>query len=405
MMNVCNKKILMLAYHYPPANNGGTVRPFQFAKYLPNFSYEPIIVTTSKFGNIKNEKNIHRYKDSNTKNETLFKKIKRKVLYELGFISSHQTIWKKEVLLDIINIIQKEGIDIVWITFPPAICFDIAIELKKKLDIPIISDFRDGYVYEPLKKENFIRSIANKRIEQRIVDLSEHIITVSPSVTKYFKTTYGIDNVTTITNGYDNDLGASTERKEGNIYRIVYTGRLSLSYKDQSIKSFIEALVDIVNTESKIRVDFIIAGELTKQELNYFRKKIPNNFQYRGLVTREESIELQKQADLLLFSASSKRKSIATTKLYEYISVNRPIFALTKGTFAEDIIKSTRTGICLDPNDKSKVKIELSKIIEENTLDWFNPNFDEIEKYNRQVLTKKLANIFDSILDGGSINE
>ena len=40
------KKVLILSYYFPPLGMGGTQRAAKFAKYLPEFGWEPTVVTT-----------------------------------------------------------------------------------------------------------------------------------------------------------------------------------------------------------------------------------------------------------------------------------------------------------------------------------------------------------------------
>jgi len=44
-MNRSQRKVLMLAYSFPPSNNVGVFRSLRFAKYLPKFGWRPIIVS------------------------------------------------------------------------------------------------------------------------------------------------------------------------------------------------------------------------------------------------------------------------------------------------------------------------------------------------------------------------
>ncbi len=39
------KKVLIIAYHFPPDSTIGAVRPAKFAKYLLELGWEPIIYT------------------------------------------------------------------------------------------------------------------------------------------------------------------------------------------------------------------------------------------------------------------------------------------------------------------------------------------------------------------------
>ncbi len=43
------KKVLMIAFHYPPFSGGsGIHRTLKFSKYLPDFGWQPIVLTASR---------------------------------------------------------------------------------------------------------------------------------------------------------------------------------------------------------------------------------------------------------------------------------------------------------------------------------------------------------------------
>ncbi len=39
------KKVLMIAYDYPPLGDGGVFRTLKFTKYLPKFGFQPYVLT------------------------------------------------------------------------------------------------------------------------------------------------------------------------------------------------------------------------------------------------------------------------------------------------------------------------------------------------------------------------
>ena len=39
------KKVLMVTYNFPPCGGSGVQRILKFAKYLPQFSWQPVILT------------------------------------------------------------------------------------------------------------------------------------------------------------------------------------------------------------------------------------------------------------------------------------------------------------------------------------------------------------------------
>ena len=45
-MNTRNgQRVLIITYHFPPDSAMGAVRPAKFAKYLPDFGWEPVVYT------------------------------------------------------------------------------------------------------------------------------------------------------------------------------------------------------------------------------------------------------------------------------------------------------------------------------------------------------------------------
>src|SRR5436309_15016195 len=45
------RKVLLITYHYPPSAAVGAIRPAKFARYLPEFGWQPIVLTISTKAN------------------------------------------------------------------------------------------------------------------------------------------------------------------------------------------------------------------------------------------------------------------------------------------------------------------------------------------------------------------
>ena len=317
------KKVLVITYHYPPINNGATPRLSQFVKYLPQYGYIPTVLTTNKFGMTDDDKNILRVREYGVIEKSrillITYKIIRKILYRTGLVVDPLIIWRLQCIRFIDKLLLHEKFDLVFASFPPSVNIELAIYLKKKYNLPLVSDFRDGLVFEPLRKENVFRRLSDKYFEKKVVKNSDYIITVTPPITKYFHLKYENCKVDTITNGFQEyDYQENILLNTDNV-NILYSGRISLSSASQTINLFIDVLSGLISTNVFAKkIKFIVIGDLTKQEIDYLNKKLNSNFEYRGLVEHHQSILFQKQANYLLFVASESRSSLATTKIYEY---------------------------------------------------------------------------------------
>ena len=106
----------------------------------------------------------------------------------------------------------------------------------------------------------------------------------------------------------------------------------------------------------------------------------------------DESVRLQSEFNALLIITGINRKCVATGKIFEYLASGRPIIALTKNTFAEQIVDSTSTGVCISPRDKCGIYDLLKTAAIEGYIS-YNPDLEEINKYSRENQIKILNEI------------
>jgi hypothetical protein len=171
------RKVLIITYYWPPSGGAGVQRWLKFAKYLPEFGVEPIVLTVDpKYASYPQrdeslEKDIHQklkvYKTKTFEPLNLLSGIlgKKNVPYG-GFTNVNkksflQTIlrfirgnffipdarvgWNNYAYKKAKEIIEEYKIDTVITTSPPHSTQLIGLELKKKLSITWIADFRDPW--------------------------------------------------------------------------------------------------------------------------------------------------------------------------------------------------------------------------------------------------------------------
>lgn len=401
------KNVLIICYHYPPANNGGVERPYRFAKHLPQCGYETIVITKDAFGRIEGEKNVYRFQDivGQNDNETsrtllFFLRALRKIVVMIGLFSYG---WYFNVKKNIDKVIIDNKIDIVFSTYSPITTILLGLHLKKKYEIPLVVDFRDGFLFERCRKLNIVQEFFAEKIEKVIVKHADFITTVSPPITNYFKKRYKVENVATIYNGFDKEDLDGIEDNFQSKHKsrpcvMKYFGRFGKSSKFCDPANIFRA-ISILKEKGLINKDsfnLVMFTDLLKSESSLIKKlRIDDIVIVNAIINREDALREMRSCDYLLFLGDTHRTSVVSTKLMEYIFMKRPILGICKGNEAEHIIEKTSTGIITG--------FELDEIIEgfKNVLNYnlkdFNPNFDEINKFTRIKLTRELANIFTRI--------
>lgn len=412
-------KILIIAYYYPPINTAGTLRPLKWAQYLPQWGHE-VTILTHTYDKNKTEPGppqIIRFQDIsfNKKRTNIYKKcqwlilrIFTEILNILGIYHSIYTWWKRKVIKNSDTIIRQAQPDIIIATYPPVETLEIGLHLSKKYNIPLISDFRDGLMFEPIevKRMKQYRCIRQryKEIETEAAAHSAAITSIAHPIIDYYKETYQPQLTEVISNAFDpEDLKEipGDIRFDDSFFNIVYTGRFSLSDKYTRVDFFFDAVRLLTekekNLEKKIKIHLV--GEYRKKELQEFKDLIDKKIIIlHGFVERKKSLAFQRAADLLLIISRPDRSSFTTTKVFEYLYAGKPILALAHKIVLVDIIEETKSGWIVHPHQPEAIADLLGKIISDKEFyNSIKPDREKIEQYSIKTQVEKLNRLLEKI--------
>jgi len=215
---VSRKKLLVITYYWPPCGGPGSIRPVKFAKYLPEFGIEPIILTRKDIAYHsldpelgKELKNICVYKTESLD--------PARILYCLGMRSYHPKEWQvpikkalnfpdnKTCWIPFVCIKgPKIDFDYIFVTAPPFSAFIAGYIISKATGKPLILDFRDAWLEFPfMRYENKLQRDFVAYWEKKVAKFASHIIVISENIKR---TLIGrcpelADKISIIPNGYD----------------------------------------------------------------------------------------------------------------------------------------------------------------------------------------------------------
>jgi hypothetical protein len=136
----------------------------------------------------------------------------------------------------------------------------------------------------------------------------------------------------------------------------VYTGSLYNCTKD------IDSLVKLIGSSDRYILNIAVFNQLEKDLIINLMLKYQVNKEMINIyinITRDESIKLQSDADLLvlLLRTDGKDKAYPTAKLFEYLSLRKPIIGFgSKKSEANYILNILEAGTFIDnKDDKSDI--------------------------------------------------
>ncbi len=312
------------------------------------------------------------------------------------FIPDARVGWVKPSVKFLATLIGQENIETIITTGPPHSLHLIGLQLKHRLNIKWLADFRDpwttiGY-HEQLKLTK--RSAEKHRLmERQVLNTADQIVVTSPVTKNEFEELTNRP-IQVITNGYDNE--ATVDFKMDEKFTLSHIGSLLSKRNPENLW---KVLAELTNENTDFSKDFQLnlVGAVSENVMNSIKKCGLINFVNEvGYVPHKESVVFQKKSQLLLLVEidSEATRCIIPGKLFEYMVSNRPIIALgPRGSDVETIIKATNTGHYFHYSDYGSLKnaiLQCYGAYRNNTL---QSHPIGLQKYHRKALTQSLSKL------------
>ncbi|WP_250277921.1 glycosyltransferase family 4 protein [[Clostridium] colinum] len=415
------EKILIIANQFPPMGGSGVQRSVKFVKHLRTFGYEPIVFTRQTTGaklldetllnDVPHGVNIVRTKAYEPSEVEGLLKIPFKVLSKI-MIPDSARIWFETSKKEALKTIQDNNIKLIYTTSAPYSDHLLGLYIKRKLpNIQWVADFRDEWTNNPYTLDNPhnpIRTKIEKNMEKNVLLEADYLITNTPVMKDNFIKNNKIsgDNFYVIPNGYDEEdfYGMDFTSPNNDKFTMVYTGAL---YGRRKPDNFFKAIKNLkekgIIKENSLKVKLIGNYHKDKLQAQIDGLGLTKEIEIIGYVPHNVCIKHQLSSDALVLIEGSGvgANAFYTGKIFEYMNTRRPVLALLPDGVAKDLVLESKIGVVANTDDI----LQIEGIIKEYYEKWqqnvltFNPDFNIIKKFERKMLTKDLANIFDKALN------
>jgi len=442
------KKVLIIAYYFPPLGWSGVQRTLKFVKYLREFGWEPLVLTVGetkfsilddtlvseipenieiieiddiKFKDVTDNmmRELQKYVDSSLNiisdeklKEDYQNELEKKLsdIRELLLLPDGNAIWANNVIKELDTRINFNEIDLVYSTSGPYSAHIVGEYIKRQYYIPWVADFRDQWMNNPYidyDKES-LRYKLESNIEKNIVTNCDKMITTTSISRENYINQYKMDKekIITITNGYDEDdfkkLPNNSVREKK--FKIIHNGSFYLKRNPYTFAIAINSLIDNKLIDKK-DIEIIFNGNNDEKIIREVETILGENkdiLVINGYLSHEEALLEANKANILLLICGSEEasKEVYTGKVFEYLRLKKTIMAISPlGSLVEKLLEETKCGVNIEYNDIKKIE----KTILYYYKTWLNNEIIEIEalnieKYERRDLTKRLSHVFEEIV-------
>ena len=428
MANNNTKKLLIITYYWPPAGGPGVQRWLKFVKYLPDFNVQPIVFVPANptypivdsnlvsevsdkaiilktpifepyqlasFLSKNKTKKISSGIIPNQKKQSFLEKLMLWVRGNL-FIPDARVFWVKPSVAYLEKYIRENEIDTIITSGPPHSLHLIGLELKQKMNLKWLADFRDPWTTIGYHKSLRLSQYAakkHKQLESQVLNSADTIIVTSKTTKAEFQalTTKPIE---VITNGFD--VEKVDKQTLDAKFSLAHIGSF-LSERNPKIlwESLVELCTEITDFKSHLEIKLIgaISQEVLETIEHFGLNLYLNNL---GYVSHAEAVAHQRKSQVLLLIEinSEETKSILPGKLFEYMVSERPILAIgPKDSDFAEIITNTNTGVFFEYSEKAKLKQTIHEYYNQFLEAKLQSHAVGLQQYSRKNLTQQLVEL------------
>jgi len=406
------KRILLVSYHYPPANKARAIRMLFFTKFLLEKGFKVDVLTSFQknidpsleniLNTFNNRKNLRIYRTEKSRysriyysgrkiiqsKEAIRQKTKKEIKNKIKkILPNPKYIWYfKGVKLGSKLINEKKYLAIIS-SAKPITSHIISFQLTNIKKIPLVLEYGDPWSLGQFK-DNFFK----KQLEQKLLLRANRVIfTTDETKKKYVKTFSKIkrNKFITVYSGFDRKLMKPIKYDESDRCTINYLGNI-YEYRDRLEPLF--RSIDIINKNfEKIKMNFI--GNIN---VPINRKKAPESIDFKNPVNFIESLRKMKEADALLLLGNKGGLQVPM-KTFWYIGSKKPILVIL-GDENDPLKKLLREydKVIFSENNTSEIAKSLNELF--NSQKRYKRNKDDSIFYKKFLWENQLKPL-KSILD------
>ena len=318
--------------------------------------------------------------------------------------------WAQDALKLCRVLCAERQIDAIYTTLPPFSSLHVGHELRKETGLPWIADYRDLWYGDVLREwMPEWRKKMEFRMERRLLRRADVIVTVSEPKTAYMQRLHpGLKaRWETLTNGYDTELYGSRQRTRpfsGDTIEFVYTGRL---FKNRKGYAFAEALGRIHRSDpalaarARVRIIGGVEPEIQRRYDQIIAEYgIGHLYDFVGDVSYAEAMDAQVNCDYLLLIVDTGETSdgVIPGKLFEYVSVRRPIFALCDPGATQQIIDKAGLGKTVPAESVDACEAMLREWLARPVPATVEADDAYLAQFDRKAITERFARVLDEVV-------
>lgn len=429
------KRVLVVAYYFPPSGGPGVQRVLKMIRYLPDFGWEPVVLTVrdgtfpARDESLLEEipTGVHVERTRILEPYGVYRRLTKTaqpidvaVLTDVRprswrqrlaqwirgtfFIPDGRVGWLIDAVPAGQRLIRQFGIRAIYTSSPPYTCALIGRALKRRTRLPWVMELRDpwtGFLTTP--RRWWLPRTIDRALERSCLETADCVVAAWEGIIDDARAKYPHvprEHFVYIPNGFDPADYPPAEPVRTGAFTITYTGSLYGLRNPSMLICALEMLVQqgVIDAE-RLRVRLIgRVGSDVAQTLQ--QSPLWQRIEIVPYVPHRDSIRALQQSDvaLLVVDRSEDSHAIVPGKVFEYLGAGKPILALAPhGSAVEKLLAETGAGVVCASVE------ECCNVLAQWYARWargeelLQPNHSAIALYSRRTAAERLAGVLDRL--------
>ncbi|MDJ1008311.1 MAG: glycosyltransferase family 4 protein [Paracoccaceae bacterium] len=439
---MASKRVLVIAYDFPPIGGSGVQRTLKYVKYLPEHGWDIDVLTVretqqvnksrdpSLLDELPSEVAVHRTGLIDPYDNPVYKAVTRLFARRkagpdkpgngsdveasgagkpnLDFIHAlmlpdRMIGWFPFALLRGIAVIRRTRPSVIYSTSPCETAHLVGVVLSKLFSIPLVADFRDPWTeyYFSLRRPGHIEAL-NRWLERKVLRRAALVISTTAECSDSLKRLSAgapAEKFHVITNGYDEGDFVGIAPKTFDRITIIFTGTVYQQVTPEILFQAVrEMLDDSPGLADRMRLVFV-GRQYDGFDALIGTYRLGEVVTCIGYVPHRESIAYLTGADACYYNVFSELA--ITAKLFEYLRSGTPIIAaIPESHSAARIIADCDAGVVVEGDNPAALRSALEDVLDRDGSRAARPN-ERVTDFERKKLASELSDALDGIIDPG----